>query len=118
MVLVHRHVEGEEIVLEDSSVHHLVKEGDDAWLCELRVCKSDDCVEGVMEASFLSHHAEHVVVQDQFIFSIRGTAYDQLVSDKVSFEIPTAKCNLRFSVALRLLKRRICRLFLVKAADP
>ena len=111
-------MEGEEIVLEDSSVHHLIKEGYDAWLRELRVCKPDDCVEGVMEASFLSHHPEHVVVQDQFVFSIRGTADNQLVSDKVSFEVPTAKCNLRFCMALRLLKRRICRLLLVKAADP
>ena len=118
MVLVHRHVEGEEIVLEDSRIHHLVKERNDTWLCELRVCKSDDCVEGVMEASLLGHHPKHVVIQYQFVISIRGTADDQLVSDEVSFEIPTAKCNLSFSVALGLVEGRICRQILVKSTDP
>lgn len=96
IIRVHRHMECKHLSMENIRVHKGIKEWFHAWFSKWRVCHSDDCIKGIMEASLLSHHAERIVCKgDSIIVISRGNISNgDWILHEIAFEIATTKRDL------------------------
>jgi len=96
IVRVHRHMECKYVRMENFRVHKSIKEWFYAWFSKWRVCHSDDCIKGIVEASLLSHHTECIVSKGDSIIVISrcNISNSDRILHEIALEIATTKRDL------------------------